>query len=494
MSAVAALQLARYTLFDVIARGGMASVHLARMGGPAGFSRVVAVKRLHPHLAEDREFRTMLLDEARLASRIEHPNVVSILDVAAEKNELFIVMEYVRGASLSELLVALKDDARQISVPIAAAILVGALRGLHAAHEAKGADGTALQIVHRDVSPQNILLGADGRPRITDFGVAKATMRLQSTREGELKGKLSYMAPEQFKKAPIDRRTDIYAAAVVLWELLAGRRLFVGDPAAIVASVVSGEIPAITSLRSGVAASVDSVLAKAMAADPLRRFETAEAMARALEQSTTVATTDEIASWVSERLASRLAVLDARIRAIEAYRGGPSDQTGPSGLMGPDDVEKVVAAATGKFSWDDTAVPIVAVNATERMPPPTNVRLANRSRRLAWSLAALLVTTIGALAVWHAGSRRHSLTPAQGAAADVSASASATVAAAGTSSMTPEAASERATPAASPARSGAPSARPTVRGVTRSRPPKSACDPPFVVDERGVKSFKRECM
>jgi len=187
----------RYALYAEIAAGGMATVHFGRLLGPVGFSRTVAIKRLHPQFAKDPEFVSMFLDEARLAARIRHPNVVPTLDVVATQGELFLVMDYVQGESLSRLIRAARERGHRIPPRIVSSILTGALHGLHAAHEAKNERGEPLNIVHRDISPQNVLVGSDGVPRVLDFGVAKAAGRVQTTREGQLKGKLAYMAPEQ---------------------------------------------------------------------------------------------------------------------------------------------------------------------------------------------------------------------------------------------------------------------------------------------------------
>ena len=211
----------RYALFDKIASGGMATVHLGRLLGPVGFARIVAVKRLHAQFAEDPEFVSMFLDEARLAARIHHPNVIPIVDVVAQKGELLLVMDYVKGENLARL----SPAGRPLSPVLAAHVIAGVLHGLHAAHEATDERGEPLHIVHRDVSPQNVLVGVDGIARVLDFGVAKAAGRIQTTREGQLKGKIAYMAPEQLR-GEATRQTDIYAASVVLWELLTGRRLF----------------------------------------------------------------------------------------------------------------------------------------------------------------------------------------------------------------------------------------------------------------------------
>src|SRR5262245_25368485 len=174
----------------------MATVHLAHFAGPLGFSRVVAAKRLHPHLVDDTDFKRMFLDEARLAARIRHPNVVPTLDVVVDGHEIILVMEYVHGESLFALRRTARERQQLIPLSVATAIMVSVLHGLHAAHEAKSENGDPLRIVHRDVSPQNILVGADGAVRVLDFGVAKAIQSRSEALPGTVKGKFSYMAPE----------------------------------------------------------------------------------------------------------------------------------------------------------------------------------------------------------------------------------------------------------------------------------------------------------
>src|SRR5262245_16586952 len=176
-------------MYDEIAAGGMATVHLGRVLGDAGFARTVAIKRLHPHYAKDPEFVSMFVDEARLAARITHPNVVSTVDAVTMGSELFLVMEYVHGESLAGLFYAAQHAGIRIPPAVAVAVVADVLYGLHAAHEARGEDGQPLGIVHRDISPPNILVGVDGVARVLDFGIAKAIVRVQTTREGQLKGK-----------------------------------------------------------------------------------------------------------------------------------------------------------------------------------------------------------------------------------------------------------------------------------------------------------------
>ncbi|MCS6902603.1 MAG: serine/threonine protein kinase, partial [Polyangiaceae bacterium] len=222
-------QLDRYELIGEIASGGMAVVFLARLAGVGGFQRFVAIKRLHPHLSNEIEFVQMFLDEARLAASIHHPHVVPILEVGTSAAGYYVVMEYIEGDTLAGLMAREASQGRKLPLPVVLRISLDTLSGLHAAHELRDEDNNLVNLVHRDVSPQNILVGVDGSARITDFGVAKASSRLTSTREGTLKGKLAYMPPEQAKGGSIDQRTDIFAMGVVLWEALAGRRLFKGE-------------------------------------------------------------------------------------------------------------------------------------------------------------------------------------------------------------------------------------------------------------------------
>jgi serine/threonine protein kinase len=345
----------RYELYGIIAQGGMARVHYGRLRGPAGFSRTVAVKRLHPSFAADPEFAAMLLDEARLAARVRHPNVVSMLDVVAMPDELLLVMEFVLGESLGRFMDTLAKSEERVPTPILVAIVADMLNGLHAAHEATDEVGKPLSIVHRDVSPENVLVGADGHARILDFGIAKATGRSRTTHDGRLRGKLAYMAPEQLRGLPVDRRTDVFAAAVVLWELVTGKRLFKADnEGAIVQRVLEGEIPPITDCLGGRGIRlepeedawirrIDEVAQRSLERDPARRFSTALEMATALENSAPRATPNEVAAW-AERIAGR--IFEQRRRAVAEVESGahaivhpkdlglapPAPQTSPTSL------------------------------------------------------------------------------------------------------------------------------------------------------------------
>lgn len=291
--------IGRYALHGKLAAGSMATVHFGRLLGPAGFSRTVAIKRLHPHFAKDPEFVAMFLDEARLAARIQHPNVVATLDVVAKGEELFLVMDYVRGESLARLLRASRIQKIDVPVAVIASIVTGLLHGLHAAHEAKNEHGEPLSVVHRAVSPQNVLVGVDGVARVIDFGVAKAAARVQVTRDGQMKGRLSYMAPEQLENHGVDRRTDIFAAGVVLWEALTGRRLFdADDPDEVLRMIVADEVPPPSAVVPSVTREIDAIVLKALSHDPRARFQTAREFAIALEKASHLASPREVGEWV----------------------------------------------------------------------------------------------------------------------------------------------------------------------------------------------------
>jgi serine/threonine-protein kinase len=304
----------RYALFDEIAAGGMATIHLGRLVGPVGFSRTVAIKTLHPQFAKDPEFVEMFLEEARLASRIQHPNVISTLDVATAEGEVFLVMEYVAGESLAKLVRSALKKGDRMPVEIGVSVLSGMLHGLHATHEAKNEQLEPMHIVHRDVSPQNVLVGLDGVARIFDFGVAKAAaMRSQATSDGQMKGKLSYMSPEQLNSREVDRRTDVFAGGVVAWECLTGRRLFSGsDPGEVLAKVLTLDVTPPIEVLPSIPRGLSDAVMRALERSPEQRWQTARDFAIELERNSALAAPHAVGDWV-ERNASE-AVQDRRRR------------------------------------------------------------------------------------------------------------------------------------------------------------------------------------
>ncbi|MBK7398662.1 MAG: serine/threonine protein kinase [Myxococcales bacterium] len=309
----------RYALFDEIASGGMASIHLGRLLGGAGFTRTVAIKRMHEQFAREHEFVTMFMDEARVAARVRHPNVVTTLDVVENEGQLFVVMEYVHGSALSTLIRLARKSHEAIPLPIVAAIVAGALRGLHAAHEATDDLGRPLEIVHRDVSPQNILVGVDGVPRVIDFGVAKATGRLQTTHQGQLKGKVPYMSPEQVSGKPVSRRSDVYSAGAVLAETLVLRRLFEADnEAAIITMIREARYELPSHVDGAVPPIWDTIVARALAQDPNARYSDAREMAQAIEAVGPVATAAEVGEWVERVASDTLCTRKAKVAEVES--------------------------------------------------------------------------------------------------------------------------------------------------------------------------------
>jgi formylglycine-generating enzyme required for sulfatase activity len=315
----------RYAIHGEIASGGMATVHYGRLLGPIGFSRPVAIKRLHPQFAREDNVRSMFIDEARLAARIHHPNVVQTLDVIEEGSNLLLVMEYVNGEPLGKLARACRKQREHVPVPIALAIMASALHGLHAAHEAKAENGQPLDIVHRDVSPQNIIVGIDGVARVLDFGIARAAVRLESTREGLVKGKLAYMAPEQLLGTAVTRQADIFAAGVVLWELLAGRRLFLrgddGDDSVLIEKLLRGELEPPSTYNRDLDPKLDAITKRALDREPEKRFASAREMALELEHCGHVATASTVSAWV-ERVASES--LSARAQRVHEFERSSS--------------------------------------------------------------------------------------------------------------------------------------------------------------------------
>jgi serine/threonine-protein kinase len=330
----------RYTIFEPFASGGMATVHLALLSGSAGFERVVAVKRMRPELLSDAAFVRMFQDEARLASRIVHPNVVTTLDVVRDERELLLVMEYVRGVALKELLELCREERTPVPVDVALSILGGILEGLHAAHGVRGDDGWLLGVVHRDVSPHNVLLGRDGVPKLVDFGIAKAVSHLAVTGTHEVRGKLGYMAPERVAERTGDLRVDVYSCGVLLWEMLAGRRRYlsatVGD---LVEEILGTDPPPLRDERADVPAALDRVIQRATARHPDDRYPTAEAMLSELETTTTFATKRRAAAWLAqmaEPILSKHEELTRAVRAIARETRAEEDTTAdgaPSGVL-----------------------------------------------------------------------------------------------------------------------------------------------------------------
>jgi eukaryotic-like serine/threonine-protein kinase len=313
-------KLDRFELIAELASGGMGTVFLARLGGAGGFQRLYAIKRLHEHLARHGEFIEMFLDEARLAARIHHPNVVPILEIGTTDAGYYLVMEYVEGDTAGHLFYCAAQEQKDVSPRVAVRIVLDALAGLHAAHEGTDDEGRSLEIVHRDVSPHNILVSVDGVSRITDFGIARAASRLAVTRTGQLKGKIAYMAPEQARSEKTDRRADVFATGICLWEMLARRRLFKSEAEGETLNRLLYEpIPTLRSVDPEIPRELDEICDRALTRDLDRRYATAAEFSDALENAARaldwLGSHREVAACVADVLGRDLSERRADLRA-----------------------------------------------------------------------------------------------------------------------------------------------------------------------------------
>ncbi len=310
--------LGRYRVVDEIGVGGMASVHLARMDGPGGFQKWVAIKRIHPHLVEDDQFVDMFLDEARIAAGINHANVAQVFDLGKDENTYWIAMEYLHGEPLREIMRRAEERKIKINPDLASRICSDAAEGLHAAHELRGKNGQLLGLVHRDVTPHNLFLTYDGYTKVVDFGIAKVADRLSQTRAGTLKGKLAYMSPEQVRGAEVDRTTDIFALGVVLWELTTGQRLFRMDTDLdTLEKVQACVVPPPSTIIADFPVELESVIMKALAKRKQDRFQTAREFSRALQnflmRRGAFVGPEEVAQFVRHVFADRIQKREAHL-------------------------------------------------------------------------------------------------------------------------------------------------------------------------------------
>lgn len=334
-----------------IAAGGMARVFIGRRVGAAGFERLVVLKQVHRHHLGKEDFYAFFRDEAHIASLIHHANVASVIDVIEGTNELLLVVEYVESASLSQLL----RRASSLPAPIALRVMLDVLAGLHAAHELVDAEGRRLDVVHRDVSPQNIIVGRDGVSRVIDFGIAKAAHRVTETQSGDIKGKAAYMAPEYVRRGTVDRRADIFSCGVVLYEAITGKRLFAADSAfAAMRHVVEAPIPELPPLEDVDQIALDRAVRRALERDPDQRFATATELADALERAGKAASHRQVAEFVERHCATifaeRRAALGER-RRLGASGSGPvaAVASSPSGASG----EPVIESLTYRAATSD---------------------------------------------------------------------------------------------------------------------------------------------
>jgi serine/threonine-protein kinase len=416
--------LGSYELLSRVGRGGMATVWAARHHGAHGFSKIVALKTMLAELSDDTDFQRMFLTEARVAARIRHQNVVETLDLGEDQGLLYIAMEWVDGETLSAIM---KSAFLQggVPLPIALKLIVDACAGVHAAHELRDDEDRPLGVVHRDVSPPNILVSYGGIVKLADFGVAKSMESNNgATLAGQVKGKLRYMAPEQLLGASVDRRTDIFALAISLYQLTTGRHPWPGDTAAVTVQRILSESPvAPASFVEGYPAELENIVLKALQRNPAERHASAAELAVELEEfartSGGLASTRDVAAYVQELLgahgSARRDGLRKAIREVDA-RGTR---------------ETAIALRSIDAKWDEEAPPVVDTPLPPPPPAPLLSRMSRgweqlaalsrsaRSRRaLAIGGAVLLLTTVYALAA------RRSPEVAVAAAAEASTSSS----------------------------------------------------------------------
>jgi len=269
----------RYRVIDRLASGGMAEVFIAESAGIEGFKKKVAIKRVLPHLSEKKRFIAMFLDEARLSAHLSHSNVVQVFDIGVGDNTYFIVMEYVNGADLKQVIKSVVDQGRRFPIEAALFVCAKMCEGLAYAHECRGEQGELLNVVHRDISPPNVLVSEHGEIKIVDFGLAKASTQLEKSEAGIIKGKFSYLSPEAAHGQEVDARADIFAVGIILWELLAGRRLFQGkSDYETVKQVQAAKVPPISQLHPEADSALESILARALARDRDKRYASARAL------------------------------------------------------------------------------------------------------------------------------------------------------------------------------------------------------------------------
>jgi serine/threonine-protein kinase len=472
----------RYELHGELASGGMATVYLGRSIGSAGFSKSVAIKRLHEQYARDPEFVSLLLEEARLSERIRHANVVAVLDVVASDHELLLVMEYVHGETLARLLQACAQAGEKCPRDVAASIAHGVLLGLHAAHNTTDASGNPLSIIHRDVSPQNIIVGSDGVARLLDFGIAKATGSASGTREGQVKGKVPYMAPEILHLHPASVQSDVYAVAVTLWESLCARRLFRADTEiGLWGQVLASNIPKPSTVL-GPLGPLEDVVMRGLSRAPADRYPTALAMAQALEASTRLASSAEVAAWVRMRAAGSLAERASAVQGIDSMPPRASAELTPAAARRD-------SVATGSSNTSST----VTHAGKPASPRPWGMR----------ALVVLLAIAIGGLvALRGLDARRARAASASAPSAPASVASAAPLTADPVPVPNPQVTNAAPPVTAVVASAEPPSAPRQPRRRTPPSPPSAGapkpgadpCDPPFSIDATGRKHFKIECI
>ena len=372
------MTLGRYELLLPIAQGGMATVWAARQKGSRGFQKTVAIKTMLPSLSEDPQFEQMFLDEAALAAKIHHPNVAEILDLGEEEDVLYIVMEWVDGEALSTITKQAKKLNVTIQHHIALKAVSQACLGLHAAHELKDDEGESLQLVHRDVSPQNILVTYDGIVKLVDFGVAKAMGRAGGeTTAGQLKGKVPYMSPEQARGGNIDRRTDIFAMGIVLYKMTTGLHPFLGENDLVtMKNIIGRPVPSPRLKNAQFPIELEQVILKCLQKEPEKRYQTMLELHQAIERVQvsmgTAVVDDDVGSFVRSLLGDRgqkrrLALRDA-VRSLDERASAPASSSAPAPVLQHDAVSELIPTRMASAVRDDI-LRVTGQHSLSQIPP-----------------------------------------------------------------------------------------------------------------------------
>ncbi|HEX3761815.1 MAG TPA: serine/threonine-protein kinase [Kofleriaceae bacterium] len=412
----------RYRVIEKLESGGMAEVFRAESTGLQGFRKQVAIKRVLPHLGRKSKFISMFLDEARLSAQLSHSNCVQVFDIGVGDNAYFIVMEYVEGANLKSIATSMRSQGRTLPIPVATYIAHEICKGLSYAHELTDRSGMALHLVHRDVSPPNVLVTKHGEVKIVDFGLAKASSQLEQSEPGIIKGKFAYLSPEAALAQEVDCRADIFAVGIILWELLASQRLFTGDTdVQILYKVQAAKVPPISQINRSVPPDLERIIHRALARDRDERYATARELGQELSRfmfrfgqpvsgydlATIVQAT--MRDKENARLAQGSFIHRLIEEALLQFTSLPADSATSSDLP---------AAAGAPLDADlfvDRVSPAGAPAAPGRPadgPEPANLaaledpdlapRAGGRGRRVMLAIAVLLVLAAAALA-WFAG-------------------------------------------------------------------------------------------
>ncbi len=355
----------RYTVLEKLDAGGMAEVWKGRSNSLKGFEKLVAIKRILPSLSENKRFMEMFLDEARLSLRLNHANIVQTFDIGVSDNTYFIVMEWIDGANLKTIIDIALEQGFRIPKEQAVFIMIEICKGLSHAHQRRDESGALLDIVHRDVSPPNILISREGEVKLVDFGLAKAKSQLSPTDPGMVKGKFGYLSPEGARGEVVDFRSDIFSAGTVLWEILAGRRLFAGrDNLETVQLVREARIPRLSELNSDVDPELESIIGKALAQDPDERFQSCEqlghALSRYLFSNQLMVMSFDIAVLVKRILAERSLTRPMRVVSGDTLAGTKRVEGELGAFVSLEELEQMsfvsVSAAHPELPPDDASV------------------------------------------------------------------------------------------------------------------------------------------